>query len=58
MHLGILGILTAVLAQDDASIRSGDPSEIEEIVKRVRGKNYGLRSRIHEIVQSRLFREK
>jgi hypothetical protein len=35
-----------------------DQSEIEEIVKRVRGKNYGLRSLIHEIVQSRMFREK
>ena len=37
---------------------SGDQSEIEEIVGRIRGKNYGLKSLIQEIVQSRMFREK
>ena len=32
--------------------------EIESIVARLRGRKYGLRSLIHEIVQSRMFREK
>ncbi len=40
------------------SPEAGDQSEIEEIVRRVRGKNYGMRTMIHEIVQSRMFREK
>ncbi len=35
-----------------------DRPEIEGIVARVREKKYGLRSLVHEIVQSRLFREK
>jgi hypothetical protein len=35
-----------------------DQSEIEEIVSRIRGKNYGLKSLLHELVQSRMFREK
>jgi hypothetical protein len=35
-----------------------DHAEIEGIVARVRGKNYGFRTLIHEIVQSRMFREK
>ena len=40
------------------SPEAGDQSEIEEIVRRIRGKNYGLKSMVHEIVQSRMFREK
>ena len=35
-----------------------DESEIAAIVGRVREKNYGLRSLIHEIISSRLFRDK
>ena len=35
-----------------------DKPEIEEIVGRVRAKNYGFRSLIHEIVQSDLFQTK
>jgi len=27
-------------------------------VSRIRGKNYGLKSLLHELVQSRMFREK
>ena len=37
---------------------AADHSEIDAIVARVRGKNYGFRTLVHEIVQSRLFREK
>ena len=37
---------------------AGDRKEIDEIVSRLREKNYGLRSLVHEIVQSRMFREK
>lgn len=37
---------------------TSDRAEIEAVVARVRAKNYGLRSLVHEIVQSRLFREK
>ncbi len=33
----------------------GDEPEIDAIVSRIRDKNYGLRSLIHEIVQSRVF---
>ena len=35
-----------------------DRSELDAIAARVREKNYGLRSLVHEVVQSRLFREK
>lgn len=35
-----------------------DQKEIEDIVASVRDKNYGLRSLIHEIIQSKMFREK
>jgi len=37
---------------------TADRPEVEAVVARVREKNYGLRSLIHEVVQSRLFREK
>jgi hypothetical protein len=37
---------------------ASDRPEIEAILARVRGKDYGLRSLIHEIVQSRMFQEK
>jgi len=37
---------------------SADAAEIEAIVARAREKNLGLRTLVHEIVQSRLFREK
>ena len=37
---------------------AADRSEIERVVARARGKNYGLRTIVHEIVQSPMFREK
>jgi hypothetical protein len=37
---------------------SADGAEIERVVAKVKEKNYGLRSMVHEIVQSRMFREK
>jgi hypothetical protein len=37
---------------------SADKAEVERVLDRVREKNYGLRTLVHEIVQSRLFREK
>lgn len=41
-----------------AAVGPGDRKEIEAIVGRVRGKDYGLRSLVHEVVASRLFLEK
>ncbi len=38
--------------------RPADRPEIEAIVGRIRGKDYGLRTLVHEIVQSELFRHK
>ena len=35
-----------------------DKAETEKIVERVRDRNYGFRSLIHEIVQSELFQTK
>ncbi len=40
------------------SPRSSDRAEIEAIVGRIREKDYGLRSLVHEIVQSEAFRRK
>jgi hypothetical protein len=37
---------------------ASDRPEIESILSRARGKKYGLRTLIHEIVQSRMFLEK
>jgi hypothetical protein len=37
---------------------ASDRPEIEAMLARARAKNYGLRTLIHEIVQSRMFREK
>jgi hypothetical protein len=37
------------------SIRLADEPIIDELVKHARDKNYGLRSLIHEVVQSRIF---
>jgi hypothetical protein len=37
---------------------SGDKPEIEGIVRKVRDKNYGFRTLVHEIVQSKVFQEK
>ncbi|HVE40819.1 MAG TPA: DUF1588 domain-containing protein, partial [Planctomycetota bacterium] len=56
--------VTRAMAQRLATYATGgapeaaDRSELDAIVARVRGKNYGLRSLVHEVVQSRLFREK
>ena len=41
-----------------ADIQFADRDEVERIVARVRDKQYGFRSLIHEITQSRLFLEK
>jgi hypothetical protein len=37
---------------------SADGGEVDRVVARAREKNYGLRTLVHEIVQSRLFLEK
>lgn len=39
-------------------IRPADRAEVEAIVARARARNYGLRSAIHEVVQSRIFLNK
>ena len=41
-----------------AAPQTGDGPEIEAIVRRVRARDYGLRTLVHEIVQSKLFRSK
>jgi Protein of unknown function (DUF1588)/Protein of unknown function (DUF1585) len=41
-----------------AAPQPGDQKEIEAIVANVQGKNYGVRSLVHEVVQSRLFLHK
>lgn len=41
-----------------AEIGFADRRAVEEILDRVRSQNYGLRTILHEVVQSRLFREK
>lgn len=41
-----------------AAPETADKPEIEAIVGKVRGKQYGFRTLIHEIVQSKLFQEK
>jgi hypothetical protein len=37
---------------------SADKPEVERVLERARAKDFGLRTMVHEIVQSRLFREK
>ena len=39
-------------------VQFADHAEVEAIVKQVAAKNYGLRSLIHKVVQSSIFREK
>jgi hypothetical protein len=41
-----------------AAPQPGDQKEIEAIVANIREKGYGLRSLVHEVVQSRLFQQK
>lgn len=41
-----------------AAVQPGDQSEIEAIVRNIRDKSYGLRSLVHAIVESELFRRK
>ncbi len=41
-----------------AAPSASDQPEIEAIIGRIREKNYGLRSLVHEIVQSKLFQQK
>jgi hypothetical protein len=38
--------------------KSSDGPEVEAIVGRIRPKDYGLRTLVHEIVQSKLFQHK
>ena len=38
--------------------QTADQAEIEEIVGRIRDRDYGMRSLVHEIVQSKLFQNK
>jgi hypothetical protein len=47
----------ATYATGGAPARADQP-EIEAIVGRIRGKDYGLRTMVHEVVQSSLFRSK
>jgi hypothetical protein len=37
---------------------AADKGEIESIVRKIRNKNYGLRTLVQEIVQSTLFQQK
>jgi hypothetical protein len=37
---------------------ASDRAEIEAIVRNIAGKNYGFRSLVHEIVQSKVFQSK
>jgi hypothetical protein len=41
-----------------APVRPADQAEIDAIVDRIRAKDAGLRTLVHEVVQSRLFRSK
>jgi hypothetical protein len=41
-----------------AGVQYADREEVAAIVKRTRGQNYGLRSLLHELTQSRLFLHK
>jgi hypothetical protein len=41
-----------------AAPQTADKAEIEAIVKKVREKNYGFRTLVHEIVQSKVFQTK
>ena len=41
-----------------AAMQTSDQPEIEAIVARIREKNYGLRTLVHEVVASKLFRHK
>ena len=54
----VFSALPSELAQSPQGHFDVSGVELDGIVARVRGKNYGLRSLVHEIVQSRLFREK
>lgn len=38
--------------------RTADQAEIEAIVGKLRDRHYGLRTLVHEIIQSELFRKK
>jgi hypothetical protein len=41
-----------------AATQTSDKAEVEAIVGRIREKNYGLRTLVHAIVQSKLFQTK
>lgn len=44
--------------RDGGLLARADSDEVEAIVRKVRAKNYGLRTLVHEVVQSKLFRHK
>ncbi len=41
-----------------AEVSFGDRAALDEILKKSKSKNYGLRTMIHEVIQSELFRTK
>ena len=41
-----------------AALEATDKGEIEAIVRKIREKNYGLRTLVHEVVQSGVFQTK
>jgi hypothetical protein len=47
-----------VIYATGASVEAADKTEIETIVRKVRAQKYGFRTLVHEIVQSKLFRNK
>jgi hypothetical protein len=52
-------LATKILAYaTGAAPTAADREEVDAIVNEIRDKNYGLRSLVHAVVQSRLFRDK
>jgi HAE1 family hydrophobic/amphiphilic exporter-1 len=47
-----------VAYRDGAPVRFGDRDEVESILDRAKATNYGVKSLIHGLIQSRLFRNK
>ena len=47
-----------VIYATGADIQSADREVVEQIVADLRGKNYGLRTLVHDVVQSRVFLNK
>ena len=51
-------IQNLVIYSTGAEIQFADTSEVDAIIERCRASNFGLRTMIHEVVQSPLFRNK